>query len=78
MRIVISNLPDDVTQDGIAEALSGIAPVNSVKLVTEGKQPLAMIDMDMTREQAEALVDRIRHRIYRGRKLMASVPVMDW
>lgn len=78
MRIVISNLPDEASEEGVAQALSGIAPVNAVKVVTEGNQPLAIIDMDMTREQAEALADRIRGRIYRGKPLMASVPLMDW
>ena len=28
--------------------------------------------------RAETLADRIRHRVYKGRPLMASVPVMDW
>ena len=78
MRIVIGNLPDQATEEGVAEALGAIAPVNSVKLVSEGGAPLAIIDMDMTRPQAEALADRIKGRIYRGRPLTASVPVMDW
>jgi hypothetical protein len=78
MRIVISNLPDEATGEGVAATLAGIAPVNAVKVVTEGNHPLAIIDMDMTREQAEALADRIKGRIYRGKPLMASVPLMDW
>ena len=78
LRIVISNLPDDASEEAVAESLGAIAPVNSVKVVVEGNHPLAIIDMDMTREQAEALATRIRGRIFRGKPLMASVPLMDW
>ena len=78
MKIVISNLPDEASEEGVGEALSGIAPVNSVRVVVEGNAPLAIIDMDMTREQAEKLADRIKARMYRGRPLQASVPLMDW
>ena len=33
MRIVIGNLPDDVTEEGIKEALKPFAPVEKIKLV---------------------------------------------
>jgi hypothetical protein len=78
VRIVISNLPDEASEEGVANALRGIAPVHAVQLVVEGNHPLAIIDMDMTREQAEALATRIRGRIFHGKPLMASVPLMDW
>jgi hypothetical protein len=78
MRIVIGNLPDDVSEDGIRGALSPFAPIDKIKLVKEGDTPSALIEMEMTREQAEALAKRIHGRIYKGRELRAWVPLMDW
>jgi len=78
MRIVIGNLPDDVSEEGIREALSPFAPVDKIKLVREGATPSALIEMEMTRQQAEALAKRIQGRIHQGRELRAWVPLMDW
>jgi hypothetical protein len=52
--------------------------VENIKLVKEGDTPSALIEMEMTREQAEGLAKRIHGRIYRGRELRAWVPLMDW
>ncbi len=78
MRIVVANLPDDVSEEGIRTALSPFAPVEKIKLVKEGGAPTAVIDMEMTRPQADALAKRISGRMYQGRELRAWVPVMDW
>jgi RNA recognition motif-containing protein len=78
MRIIIGNLPDDVTEDGIREALSAFAPVDNILLVKESGTPSALIEMEMTREYAETLAKRIAGRIFKGRPLNAWVPVMDW
>ena len=78
MRIVIGNLPDDVSEDGIREALSPFAPVDKIMLVHESGTPSALIEMEMTRPQAEALAKRIQGRLYQGRELRAWVPAMDW
>ena len=78
MRIVIGNLPDDVSEEGIRTALSPFAPVEKIKLVKESGTPSALIEMEMTRPQAEALAKRIHGRIYQGRDLRAWVPLMDW
>lgn len=78
MRIVIGNLPDDVSEEGIRGALSPFAPIDKIKLVEEGDTPSALIEMEMTREQAETLAKRIHGRIYKGRELRAWVPLMDW
>ena len=78
MRIVIGNLPDDITEDGIQDALSAFAPVDSIKLVQESGAPSAVIEMDMTKAQADALAKRIQGRLYQGRELRAWVPIMDW
>ena len=78
MRIVIGNLPDDVTEEGIKEALKPYAPVESIKLVKESGAPTALIETAMGRPQAEALAKRISGRIYKGKPLSAWVPTMDW
>lgn len=78
MRIVVANLPDDVSEEGIREALSPFAPVDKIKLVKESGTPSAVIDMEMSRPQAESLAKRINGRLYRERTLRAWVPVMDW
>ncbi|MGW8183356.1 MAG: RNA recognition motif domain-containing protein [Burkholderiales bacterium] len=78
MRIMVGNLPDDVAEETIREALSDVAPIASIKLVSEGGAPSAMIEMEMTRAEAEALARRIQGRIYRGRELRAWVPLFDW
>jgi RNA recognition motif-containing protein len=78
MRIVIGNLPDDVTEEGIREALSAFAPVDKIKLVKEGGAPGAVIETALAKPQAEALASRINGRVYQGRPLRAWVPMMDW
>ena len=78
MRIVVGNLPDDVSEESIREALSPFAPVDSIKLVKESGTPSAVIDVKMSRAEAEVLAKRIHGRAYEGRSLRAWVPVMDW
>ena len=78
MRIVIGNLPDDVTEESIKETLKPFAPVESIKLVKDSGAPTAIIDAAMGRPQAEALAKRIAGRIYKGKPLNAWVPTMDW
>ena len=78
VRIIVGNLPDDVTEDGIREALGAFAPVEAIKLVKDSGKPGAVIEVVMARQQAEALAKRIHGRIYKGRALNAWVPAMDW
>jgi hypothetical protein len=78
MRVVVANLPDDVSEEGIRTALSPFAPVEKIKLLKESGTPSALIEMEMTRADAEALAKRIQGRMYQGRELRAWVPVMDW
>lgn len=78
MRIVIANLPDEASEEGVREALGEFAPVEKIKLVKESGTPSVLIEMEMTRAHAEALAKRINGRTYEGRKLRAWVPAMDW
>ena len=78
MRILIGNLPDDVDEEGIRDALSPFAPVEAIKLVHESGAPIAVIEMETTRAHAEQLAHRIQGRLYQGKTLRAWVPTMDW
>jgi RNA recognition motif-containing protein len=78
VRIMIGNLPEDVTEEGIQEALSAFAPVNAIQLVRESGAPSAVIEMEMSKPQADALAARIQGRLYQGQALRAWVPIMDW
>src|SRR6266404_1632659 len=53
MRIVVANLPNDVSEEGIRGALSPFAPVDKIKLVKESGTPSAVI---------EAVEPRVRSR----------------
>jgi hypothetical protein len=77
MRIMIENLRQDVSEDEIRAALSPFAPVEKIALIKEGSAPLAVIAMEMTRGQAEALAIRIDGLIHEGRELRAWVPLRD-
>jgi hypothetical protein len=78
MRIVVANLPDNVTEEAVRDALGAFAPLEKIKLVKESGTPSVVIEMEMTRAQAEALAKRIHGRNYEGRQLRAWVPTMDW
>ena len=78
MRIVVGNLPDEVSEEEIREALKAFAPVDSIKLVKESGAPSAVIEMEMSRPAADALAKRIHGRMYKGRDLRAWVPLRDW
>ncbi|MDM0047089.1 hypothetical protein QTH91_21535 [Variovorax dokdonensis] len=78
IHIVIGNLPDDVTEEGIREALSSFAQADKIRLAKESGTPTALIDVDLPRAQAETLAGRINGRSYQGRVLRAWVPKMDW
>lgn len=75
MRIVIENLPHDVSEDEIRQDLSPFAPVEKIALVREGSMPAAVIETDMTRAEAVALAMRIDGLIHKGQRLHAWVPL---
>jgi len=78
MRIIIGNLPDDISEESIRDALKSFAPVESIKLVTGSGTPSALIEMEMTRASADALAKRIQGHVFQGRPLSAWVPTMNW
>jgi len=78
IRIVVGNLPDDVTEEGIRTVLSEFAPVDKIRLTKASGAPSAIIELETSRPHAEALAKRLDGRIYHGRPLRAWVPLMDW
>jgi len=76
MRIVIENLPKDVSEDEIREALRPFAEVGTIKLIKEGSAPAALVEVE-TREKAWALVGRINGHFYKGRWIAAWVPLWN-
>ena len=78
MKVVVGNLPDDITEDQVREALAVYAPVDAITLVAESGAPTAVIELEITRAQAEDLAKRIRGRVRAGRQLTAWVPSMNW
>lgn len=78
VHIVIGNLPDDVTEEGIREALSAFASADKIRLAKDSGTPSAVIDVELSRAAADSLAQRINGRSYHGRVLRAWVPKMDW
>ncbi len=76
MRIVIENLPKDVSEEEIREALSQWAQVGTIKLIKEGSAPGTLIEVE-SRELADALVRHINGYFYKGRELAAWVPLWN-
>ena len=74
MRIVIENLPHDVSEDEIRQALSPFAPAGTITLIKEGSMPSAVIAVDMTHTAAVTLARRIDGHFYKGQRLRAWVP----
>lgn len=77
MRILIGNLPADVTQDALTESLRKVAPVGKVTVVRDGdaQNPVAVIEIALSREDADALARRIDGLIHRDKPLTAWVPL---
>ena len=76
MRVVIENLPNDISEEGVREALNSFGQVGTVKLIKEGAAPAVLVEVG-SRGQADALVRRINGRFYKGREIRAWVPLWN-
>ena len=78
-KIIIGNLPPDVTVDELARLLvQAGADDPEITLNNEGnlEQVTAVLALgDLDRPAADKIVDRIRGRLFRGRTLTAYVPL---
>lgn len=77
MRIVIENLPQDMSEEEIREALRPFAQPGKIELIKEASGLDTVIELVevKTREQANALAGRINGHFYKGRRLAAWVPL---
>ena len=76
MRIVIENLPKNVSEEEIREALKPFAEIGTIKLIKEGSAPATLVEVE-TRERADALVRRINGHFYKGKRIAAWVPMWN-
>ena len=77
MRIVIENLPHDATEDSVREALGPFAEAGTITLIRQCKNPLAVVVVNLTPAQAQALASRTDQRIHRRHRLNAWVPLRN-
>jgi hypothetical protein len=78
VQIVIGNIPEDSTEDSLREALEPFTLAEAITINRDGSAPTAVVEVVMTREQAQALAKRIQGRLYKGHPLTAWVPAMGW
>ena len=76
MNVVINNLPGNVSEDEVMEALkeSGV-PVEELTLTNEGNQEqgTVVISLDTSHAGAEALAKMVNGKLWKGRRLEALV-----
>ena len=78
IAVLVGNLPPEVHEDDLYDALEGLGYELNVKLVREGDEErvTAIVRFDgMTRGAAEQLAKKINGRIAKGRELRAYVPL---
>ncbi len=78
MHILVSNLPAEVTEEGLQEAFAKAGLNATVMLSREGdasKVTAIVESADMDRPAADRLAARINGMLYEGHKLSAYVPL---
>ena len=76
MNVLIRNLPGNVTEEEVMEALkeSGV-PVEELTLTNEGDEELGtvIVSMDTSHAGANALAKMVNGKLWKGRRLEALV-----
>lgn len=77
MKILLTQLPARVTEEGIKGALEKFFPVHKVEIFREGNDQLvtASVDVIADRMSADQVVKRIHGLLIDGQEIHASVPV---
>lgn len=78
IAVLVGNLPPDVHEDDLHDALEGLGYELDIKLIREGDEEkvMAVVRFEgMTRNVAEDLAAKINGRISKGRELRAYVPL---
>jgi len=76
MRIVIQNLPKEVSEEEVREALKPFAEVGAIKLITEGSSPTTLVEVE-SGELADRLVSHINGHFYKGQRVAAWMPLWN-
>ena len=78
IAVLVGNLPPEVNEDDLQDALEGLGYELEIKLIREGSEErvTAVVRFDgMTRGVADQLAERIKGTIWQGRALHAYVPL---
>ena len=76
MNVLISNLPGNVSEEEVREALKEIgAPVEELTFTNEGdqEQGTLIVSMDTSHAGANALAKMVNGKLWKGRRLEALV-----
>lgn len=75
MIMSIANLPPEVTKQELIHLFDDTKAITDIKLVSEGndQKVMALIDMNIEIESAEAMRHRYHHRWWHGRVLNVNV-----
>jgi hypothetical protein len=79
IAVLIGNLPPQVTEDDLQDALAGLGYDLDIKLNREGsaEKVTAIVRFDgMTRAIADKFAERIEGMLWKGRSLNAYVPLL--
>ncbi|MFC1665138.1 RNA recognition motif domain-containing protein [Pseudomonadota bacterium] len=73
MQIQISNFPPGVTEDDVRKLLDNIDEIEAIKFTDAGnpENVVAWVEADLSRVQADAIVDIIDGKQWKGRSLKA-------
>ena len=77
MRILLTNLPGEVTEGAIRAAHEKFFPVHAIEIFREGNEqaPTAIVDVVSDRMSAEEAAKKIHGTLVHGLEVHASVPV---
>ena len=77
MKILLTNLPGEVTEGAIRAALEKFFFVHAIEISREGNEqaPTAIVDVVSDRMSAEEAAKKIHGTLVHGHAVQASVPV---
>ncbi|PXF29066.1 hypothetical protein WH50_22800 [Pokkaliibacter plantistimulans] len=77
MKIIIEGLAVDISADDIRRDYGGYAPIQRIDMVRYADHAIAIVEMDISRAQANFLAARICAQVRLDTQLRAWVPLWD-
>ncbi|MDH2431790.1 hypothetical protein QCD60_04375 [Pokkaliibacter sp. MBI-7] len=77
MKIVIEGLAASITADDIRRDYGTFAPILRVDVIKDEPHAIAIVEMDMTRAEANFLAARICAQVHLDKRLRAWVPLWN-